>query len=64
MLSEHIHRPAHALQLDDALYRVRGALSALHSIDVRTLSADEHQRLSRIASQLADAIEALEARRA
>jgi len=48
------HRPPHDRQIDDARYGVRFALSALKAIDTDALPAAEHERLSRIASQLAD----------
>ena len=55
----HHHRPAHAQQLDDASYGVRFALSALKAIDTHALPTAEHERLSRVASQLADIAEEL-----
>jgi hypothetical protein len=60
MTAHHEHRPPHARQLDDASYGVRFALSALRAIDTHALPAAEHERLSRIASQLADVVEALQ----
>ncbi|MCC7059620.1 MAG: hypothetical protein IT508_05240 [Burkholderiaceae bacterium] len=53
------HRPPHARQLSDALHGVRLALSALKAIDVQTLPAAEHERLSRLAANLADIAEEL-----
>lgn len=61
-LTEHTHRPAHHAQLEHARHHSRSALSALRAVDVHGLTAAEHERLSRVASQLADAIEALESR--
>mgnify|MGYP006927633399 CR=1 FL=1 len=49
-----MHRPAHHLQLEHAQHHARSALSALHAIPLETLTAAEHERLSRLASQLAD----------
>lgn len=54
MLPHDHHKPAHHAQLEHALFSTRSALSALHSIDPRDLQPGEHERLSRIASQLAD----------
>lgn len=59
MTAHHEHRPPHDRQLEDALFSTRRALSALRSIDPATLRHDEHERLSRLASQLADISEEL-----
>ncbi len=59
MTAHHEHRPPHDRQLEDALFSTRRALSALKAIDVATLPAAEHERLSRVAGVLADAAEEL-----
>jgi len=44
------NRPAHHLQLEHAQHHARSALSALRAIPPETLTAAEHQRLSRLAA--------------
>ncbi len=53
------HRPAHASQLEDALYATRRALSALRAVDTTLLPHVEHERLSRLAATLCDVAEEL-----
>ena len=48
------HRPPHAAQLEHAQHHTRSALSALRAIPPETLTAAEHERLSRLAASLAD----------
>ena len=54
-----LHKPPHAAQIEHALFSTRSALSALRAIPPETLTAAEHQRLSRLAASLADVADAL-----
>lgn len=53
------HQPANHQQLEHARHHVRSALSGLRAIDVRELTASQHETLSRVAATLADAADEL-----